>query len=110
HAVAVAADAANGEVFDGDVFAIGWMNRPHLFLCRGEAFKMHVCATYRLNNTWPARHLASTQDRIAGYLAGTDYSDVAGFVCRDKGAMRIHPAAFPAGFDNWVIIEIGAAA
>src|SRR5205823_7740160 len=74
-AIAIAAGAADGEVFRGDIFTTGGMDGPHAAVLGGEAFEAHIFAIDWFNNDRTPRHLASTQIGRAS--------------CRERGQTRV---------------------
>jgi len=66
HAIAVAADAADGDIFHHDVFAVGRVDRPHALLLRGKTFEANILAFNRFDDAWPSRHLAIAERQVTG--------------------------------------------
>ncbi len=108
-----AAGAADGEVADGDVPAVGGMDRPHQAVFGGESFQPDAVAADGLDQRGMAQRILcggpAAQGSVAGYLSRSGDADIGGVEGIDQAYPAGNPFALPAHLGNRIIGEIRAA-
>ena len=109
-AVAVAARAADGQVLDENVVAVGWVQRPHQAIFGREVFEAHVIAANRFDQRRMAQRVlrvgSSAQRCVADDLSRPDDADVFGIDGVNQTDVPLDPFAFPANLRHRVIGEV----